>query len=249
MKPLVGLLVSIVVAAGCAAPQTASAPPASPAAPSNFAQTPAGPQPNVFRGEVWTWDEREGTVTLRQGNDDVRIKVSPDQFVGLQLHQMATVRGELAPAKELVTVVPPGPTTFVPTGPEGEATVVTGRVTAVDPQGKITVQSDRGPVDVWIAAGSPYKVGDTVQVSTSVRNVQVMSAAAAPASAQPAAAVATEPGDHAVVTGRILASDASGRLTVESPRGPIQVWVSPADLNRFKVGDFVQVRTRVRQSS
>jgi hypothetical protein len=152
------------------------------------------------------------------------------------------------PPAELATVVPTGPVTFVPVGPEAEAVVVTGRVTAVDPSGKIAVETDRGPVEVWIAAGSPYKVGDTVQVTKSVRAVEVVSAPAG-TSPLPAAAVATEPGDHAVVTGRILARDTSGRLTVESPRGPIQLWVRPADLDRFKVGDFIQVRTRVRQAS
>jgi hypothetical protein len=253
MKRLVGFLASVMIAGGCAASETASAP-AAPATPTNFAQQApapqpqAAPQPAVYRGEVWTWDEREGWVTLRQGSQDIRVKVSPDQFVGLQLHQIATLRGELAPPAEIVTIVPSGPMTFVPAGPEGEPVAITGRVTAVDPSGKLTIQTDRGPVEVWIAAGSPYAVGDTVQVNTTVRGVQVVSGAAPPA-AQPAAAVATEPGDHAVVTGRIMGRDASGRLTVESPRGPIQVWVRPADLDRFKVGDFIQVRTRVRQAS
>jgi hypothetical protein len=248
MKKLVGLLASVVVAASCAVSQTASAQ-APPAAPSNFGQQPAPTPTNVYRGEVWTWDEREGWVTLRQGNQDLRVKVSPDQFVGLQLHQITTLRGELAPPSELVTVVPVGPVAFVPTGSEGETIAVTGKVTAVDPNGKITVQTDRGPVEVWIAAGSPYKAGDTVNISSTVRSVKVVSAASAPASAEPSAAVATEPGDHAVVTGRIVTRDANGRLAVESPRGLVQVWVQPADVERFRVGDFVQVRTRVRQAS
>jgi hypothetical protein len=55
------------------------------------------------------------------------------------------------------------------------------------------------------------------------------------------------PGDHAVVTGRVIGINPGGVLVVESPTGPIQV-VS-ADASRYKVGDAVQVRTSVRPRS
>jgi hypothetical protein len=54
------------------------------------------------------------------------------------------------------------------------------------------------------------------------------------------------PGDQAVVVGRILGVNPAGTLTVESPRGPIAVWVP--DPASFKIGDFVQVQTVVRAS-
>src|SRR5687768_4480585 len=42
----------------------------------------------TFTGEVWTWDENESTVTLRDGMEQVRVKVTPDQIRGLRLHQI-----------------------------------------------------------------------------------------------------------------------------------------------------------------
>src|ERR671922_2199320 len=49
---------------------------------------------DTFTGEVWTWDERENTVTLRRGAETFRVKTTPDQIKGLQLHSNATIRGE-----------------------------------------------------------------------------------------------------------------------------------------------------------
>ena len=98
----------------------------------------------VHTGEVWTWDEKAGTITLRQGTQIVRIKASPDQFVGLQLHQTRTIRGEVAPPADLVTVVAP-PAAFVPAGP-AEQLEVNGSVASVAPAGTMTVTTDRGPV-------------------------------------------------------------------------------------------------------
>jgi hypothetical protein len=62
----------------------------------------------------------------------------------------------------------------------------------------------------------------------------------------PAASPTSEPGDHAVVTGRIIGIT-PGMLVVESPTGPIQVLT--ADSSRYKIGDAVQVRTSVRPTS
>ena len=67
--------------------------------------------------------------------------------------------------------------------------------------------------------------------------------ATAPATIDPAVSPRTEPGDYAVVIGRVLAVDPSGRLTVESPRGPVTVRVP--NVTRYKVGDTVELRTSV----
>ena len=61
----------------------------------------------TFTGEVWTWDERENTVTLRRGGEEIRVKTTPDQMRGLVLHDRATIRGTVAPPAELVTTVTP----------------------------------------------------------------------------------------------------------------------------------------------
>src|SRR5260370_5811913 len=89
MKTMARLaLVSFVLVplAGCAS-RTA------PAAQASAAQAPA----DTFTGEVWTWDERENTVTLRQGSQTFRVNTTPEPMRGLQLHQIATSRGQVAP--------------------------------------------------------------------------------------------------------------------------------------------------------
>ena len=71
----------------------------------------------TFTGEVWTWDENESTVTLRDGMEQVRVKVTPDQIRGLRLHQIATLRGEPAPPMEITRYITPAiPARPVPRG-------------------------------------------------------------------------------------------------------------------------------------
>ena len=66
---------------------------------------------------------------------------------------------------------------------------------------------------------------------------------AVPVAVEPSASAPTEPGDYAVVVGRVLTVDLSGRLTVDSSRGPINVLVPNAA--RYRVNDMVEVRTSV----
>src|SRR5256885_11828314 len=116
------------------------------------AQAPA----DTFTGEVWTWDERENTVTLRQGSQTFRVKTTPEQMRGLQLHQIATIRGPVAPPAELPrTMTPAVPMTAVPRGPVDQQTVA-GKVTAVDPHGPLSLDSQRGPLPRW----APPRPGD-----------------------------------------------------------------------------------------
>src|SRR5712691_3946923 len=91
MKSVLGLLTVVLILAACAA----TAPPA------------AAQAASAFTGEVWTWDEKEGVITLRQGGQFVRVKVARDQFVGLQLHETRTIRGVPAPPAEITTFVTP----------------------------------------------------------------------------------------------------------------------------------------------
>jgi hypothetical protein len=228
------ILASLVVVPlfGCATTQTAS-------------QAPG----DKFTGEVWTWDERENTVTLRQGAQDVRIKTTPDQMRGLQLHQMATIRGQVAPPAEIVsTITPAAPMSVVPRGPVEQQTV-SGTVTAVDPSGRLSIDSDRGPLHVWAASGAHqrFAVGDRVQVLMAVQPVDMVPAAAgrAASSPDPSASLSSQPGDSAVVTGRVMGTD-RGILVVESPSGPIQVWVG--DSPRYAVSQPVQVHTNVSKA-
>lgn len=206
----------------------------------------------AFTGEVWTWDRENNTVTLRQGTKLVRVKVTPEQLVGLQPRQVATVRGEVAPPAEIpVAIVPTPPVVAMPTGPVDQ-TDVTGTVTAIDPNGRISVSSPRGRVDVWVGAGAVDRLptGSSVRLRTTVQRFAMVAASGAPlASASPAsepAPMAGEPGDYAAITGRVLRVEPAGIIAVESPRGPIDVLVG--DSSRYRVGDRVEVRTSVQRA-
>lgn len=203
---------------------------------------PAG---TAFTGEVWTWDERESTVTLRRGTEDIRVKVTPDQIRGLELHQRATVRGELAPPMEIARVVTPAtPVRAVPRGPVDEQSV-NGVVTSADPRGRLSIDSERGPLHVWAAAGADqrFQPGAKVRVEMAVQPVDMVPVGAGAPADPGASASPSQPGDHAVVTGRIMGIAKNGTLVVESPTGPVQVWVP--DSSKYRVEQPVQIRTSV----
>jgi hypothetical protein len=198
----------------------------------------------AYTGEVWTWDEQESTVTLRRGTEDIRIKVTPDQIRGLQLHQYTTVRGELAPPMEIPRIITPAMALrAVPKGPVDQQ-VVNGTVTATDPRGRLSIESEKGPLHVWAASGAEqrFQPGAKVRVDMSVQAVDMVPAGAG-ASDPAASPSSTQPGDHAIVTGRIMGVNKSGTLLVESPTGPVQIWV--ADSSKYRVEQPVQVRTHV----
>ncbi len=233
-----GLLIALFFA-GCAASTTTSTAMSSPATPGN-----------VFTGEVWTWDEREGTITLRRGAEDIRVKVAPDQFIGLQLHQVARIRGELAPPLPITQIiVPSGPMTAVPRG-AADHVEITGTVAAADPSGHITVTTPRGPARLWVPAGvdSRFPSGTNVRVRISVQPVSMVPAGSvpAPSSPEPAALPQSEPGDYSTVTGRVLRVDSSGVIAVDSPVGPTEVIVP--DPTRYRPGDSVQARVSVHRA-
>src|SRR5262249_48302171 len=170
---------------------------------------------------------------------------APDQFRGLDLHSMRTVRGTLAgPAEVQNTLTPPVP--LMVSG-EIDDMDVTGQVTSIDPAGKVLIATSRGPVEVWIAqpTASVVKAGDQVRVQMRVQAMVPAPSGHGPASSamDPAASPTTEPGEYAVIRGRLLGVDPSGRLTVESPRGPITVWVP--DSGRYHAGNVVEVHTSV----
>ena len=207
----------------------------------------------TFTGEVWTWDVKDSTVTLLQDGQRVRVKTTPEQMRALQLHQVARVTGTLAPPADLLILEPVRPVTAVPKG-QPEVVELKGTVASVDPSGRLAINSERGPVHVWVAAGADqrFKVGEPVTMRSSVQAVDLVptSAPAMPAPApvgSPSASPNSEPGDHAVVTGRIIGINSGGVLVVESPTGPIQVLAT--DGSRYKIGDAVQVRTTVRTAS
>ena len=171
-------------------------------------------------------------------------------MVGLRLYETKTFYGTLAPPKD-TSVIIQGQSTVVPRGPADEGEIL-GTVASVDPVGKIVVNTTQGPVQVWRATnGLPFAPGGYVRVRTRVQPLDVVivlpGQAPPPApvtvSLDPAASPRTEPGDYAVVMGRVLAVDPSGAITVESSRGPVTVRVP--DAARYKVGDTVEVRTSV----
>ena len=215
------------------------------------ATTTAAPGSTAFTGEVWTWDEQDNTVTLRQAGRDIRVQVTPDQLVGLQLHSTKTVYGTLAPPKELPVILVEGPSTVMPRGPADEMQL-TGTVSVVDPAGKLVVNTPQGAIQIWRATnGIAFTTGANVRVHTRVQPMDVVLVqpgpagvtASAPTPISPSASPRTEPGDYAIVMGRVVAVDPAGAITIESARGPVTVRVPNA--SRYKVNDTVEIRTSV----
>jgi hypothetical protein len=212
---------------------------------------PTAPGMQTFAGEVWTWDEPSSVVTLREdGGRLVRVKVDPQTLGTLRLHQYTSVSGTPAPPVEIShTTLAAGPVTPVPRG-QPEILEVAGTVTMVDAKGRLALVSDRGPLHLWVAENAErrFPKGAPVAVRISVQPVDLVPAGAptppTPAPVGTGASTPSEPGDHAVVTGRIIGINPGGVLVVESPTGPIQVL--SADASRYRVGDAVQVRTSVR---
>jgi hypothetical protein len=202
---------------------------------------------DVFSGEVWTWDERASTVTLRQRDGRiVRVRIPPDELGGFRLHERVTLRGQLAPPAEIERIeMPAGPMTPVAQGLPNRSEV-TGTVASLERAGIVSIAGPPGLLRVWIAtpAQGRFGPGSPVRVQTTVQRVQMVPVTGqADGSPTPSASIGSEPGDYAVVVGRITAVDRDGRITVESPRGPVTVWL-PETL-RYGVGETVEVRTAV----
>jgi hypothetical protein len=198
-------------------------------------------------GEVWVWDERTGVVTLRQsGGGMLRVQMRPEETRRLRHHEIATIYGVLAPPADIERVV-----TATEAVPFGTVDYVTAPATvrSVNSDGVMVVDSDRGPLIVLIAkpVDGRYGPGVPVRVETAVQAMKLVPAGSAPSTAADMDAVAasprTEPGDLVMITGPVLSVEASGTVRIESPRGPIALWLPNAQ--RFRVGDFVRVRTFV----
>ena len=214
------------------------------------ATTTAVPGATAFSGEVWTWDEQDNTVTLRQAARDIRVQVTPDQLIGLQLHSNRTIYGTLAPPKALPVILVEGPSTVVARGPADEMQVV-GTVSVVD-AGKLVVNTPQGAVQIWRATdGMAFTQGGNVRVHMRVQPMDVVLIRPGPTGVTsppptplaPSASPRTEPGDYAIVMGRVLAVDPAGAVTIESSRGPVTVRVPNA--SRYQVNDTVEIRTSV----
>jgi hypothetical protein len=105
-----------------------------------------------------------------------------------------------------------------------------------------------GTLRLWIAepGTQPFTAGQPVRVRLRVQPLEVVAAVPAEA-AEPAplvAPVGTEPGEYAILRGRVTAVDPGGRLSVESARGPVTVLVPFA--TRYRAGDWVEVETAVQ---
>jgi hypothetical protein len=230
MKRFAFLAAGLALLAGCASVE-----------PTPSAQvSPSG----VYVGEVWTWDERTNIVTLRTGATKVRVQTTPDTIARLRMHEMTAIRGTLAPPENLEHVV--GPSGPMRAEPEGSAqqSEMSGTIATADPKGLVAVDAAGKRMTVWTATTdtSRFRAGTPVRVRTSVQGVRMVPVTSGGATApDPSAMVSSEPGDHAIVVGRVTSVDPSGAITVESPRGPITVPVTNA--STFPVGSHVQVRT------
>jgi hypothetical protein len=210
--------------------------------------SPPGPT-GKYSGMAWTWDSARSIVTLHDGVNQIRVQTTPETIARLNHHQWVTVSGTLLGPEPIETVLLPAvPMAAVPNGPATSAEV-SGQVSAIDPTGVASIQSARGPLRVWMAdnAQSRFQSGRAVKVVINVQPVRMVavSGTGGQASVPTISAPPPVPGDSAVVVGRILSVN-QGTLTIDSPRGPISVWVP--DANAFKVGDFAQVQTVVQPS-
>jgi len=206
------------------------------------------PTPGKYSGLVWTWDSGRSIVTFYDAGRQFRVQVTPDQIARLRHHENATVTGTLLGPDVIETVLLPAqPMVAQPAG-ASVAAEITGQIAAIDSNGAAAVESARGPMRVWLADNpqSRFSVGGPVKVQVSVQPVRMVAVAGVGglASGPTLAAPAPMPGDQAVVVGRILSISPTGMLSIESPRGPINVWVPNAA--SFKAGDFVQVQTVVQ---
>ena len=207
------------------------------------------PATGKFSGMAWTWDSERNIVTLYDAGRQFRVQTTPDQIARLNHHQQVTVTGTLLGPEPIETVLlPTQPMTAVASGAPARAEV-SGQIKSIDTRGIATIDTARGPLTVWVAEGAQnrFSSGKPVKVIVNVQPVRMVavSGAGGQASGPTLAAPAPIPGDQAVVVGRVLAVNPNGSLTVESPRGPISVWVS--DASSFKIGDFVQVQTVVQE--
>jgi hypothetical protein len=236
----VGVLVTVLILVGCALPAGAQTVVVG-------AQTVVT-TPSRYSGEVWTWDSGRSIVTLYDAGRQFRVQVTPDQIARLNHHGFATVTGVLLGPEPIDTVLLPAqPMVAQPNG-AAITSEVTGQIASIEGNGAAVVESARGPFRVWLAdnAQSRFAVGRPVAMQISVQPVRMVavSGAGGLASGPTIAAPAPVQGDQAVVVGRILSVSPTGTLAIESPRGPISVWVPNAA--SFKTGDFVQVQTVVR---
>lgn len=248
MKTVTVVMALILVGTAVAASaQTTVITPSAPTAVMVPAPAPAA-APAKYSGMVWTWDSARSIVTLNDAGRLFRVQVTPDQIARLDLHSRATVTGTLLGPENIDTVVLPAqPMTAQPVGAAASANVA-GQISAIDSNGIAVIDSARGPLRVWLADNpqSRFAAGRPVTVHVSVQPVRMVAVAGSGglASGPTLAVPASVQGDQAAIIGRILSVSPTGALSIESPRGPVSVWVP--DAASFKVGDFVQVQTVVQ---
>jgi hypothetical protein len=191
-----------------------------------------------YRGEVLTWDKQRNTVTLLQGTQAVRVRVTPDQMNGLRMHDIATLRGVAEGPVPLEQVMKPGPGAFVGRGPAQEI-VVTGTVADVNSSGVMTIDAGGRRVQVWMAqpGTSQFKLGDSVRARVTVQPGTVVSGT------PPVAPIGTEPGDYAIFVAPVTADDPAGTMTLDTPRGPV-ILPTPPGARQWK-GELVEVRSEI----
>ena len=199
----------------------------------------------AYTGEVWVLYERTGVVTLRQAGGTIRVQVTPEETRALRLHEIATIRGVLAPPADIERTVIA--TEAVPVGQVDRVTAP-ATVRSVSADGVMVVDSAHGPLTVLIVTpvGDRYGPGAPVRLETAVQAMKLVPVGSSrsaspsdPAMASPRA----EPGDSMMVTGPILSVETSGTVRIDSHRGPIALWLPNAQ--RFRVGEFVRVHTFV----
>jgi hypothetical protein len=239
----VAIVLSLIGTAVTASAQTTVITPSAPATVVVPSPAPVPATPGKYTGEVWTWDSARSIVTLYDAGRQFRVQVTPDQIARLDHHARATVTGTLLGPENIDTVLLPAqPMSAQPIGAAASADVA-GRISAIDSNGVAVIDSARGPLRVWLA-DNPQSRSVSVHVSVQPVRMVAVAGAGGQASGPTLAVPSAVQGDQAAIVGRILAMSPTGTMSIESPRGPVTVWVPNAA--SFKVGDFVQVQTVVQ---
>lgn len=110
---------------------------------------------NIPGGRILVWTASPGTSLFHHG-DRVRVQL-----------RVQTLAVDASPGPPWT----PAPVVPQP-GVAGEYAAVVGTVSAVDPAGRITVSSDRGPVEVPVLSLARYKPGDFVEVRSAVQHAE-----------------------------------------------------------------------------
>jgi hypothetical protein len=133
------------------------------------------PETVEVTGTVTTIDSR-GRLALTSERGPLHVWVADNAEQRFPKGAPVTVQISVQPVDLVPASAPASPTPAPvgaaagsPTSQAGDHAVVTGRIIGMQPGGVLVVESPTGPIQVLSDNAARYKVGDAVQVRTSVR--------------------------------------------------------------------------------